>query len=80
MARHSRTLPGRRPWRARKHTVREPGDHMARLWGEGPGAALGSRGRNSIMDGLGSRTASQYRRSRRTKSPWGLRKPWREGG
>jgi len=41
IARHARTLRGRRPWHVRKHTAREPGDPMPAL-GRGSGAVLGS--------------------------------------
>ena len=36
-----RTLRGRRPWHVRKHTAREPGDPMSRLWREGYRGRIG---------------------------------------
>jgi len=42
IARHGRTLRGRRPWHVRKHTAREPGDPMSAPGERDPGAVLGS--------------------------------------
>ncbi len=40
IARHNRTLRGRRPWHVRKHTAREPGDPVPAP-GEGSGGRIG---------------------------------------